>query len=361
MRLFSTSLRVLVVAILLFVSITPAIAAAETQTGGTVIIGPEETVADGLNVMAGEVTIMGTVQGDLNAFAGDVVIAENGRVTGDVNGFSGSITIAGVVEGGLSGAAGSIVLTETSRVGGQVAGSAGSVTFAGIINGDVEVGAESVTVRETARLGGDLRYNAGTFVNEGTVEGSVIRDQSIGNQVDIGISDGLADIVVGGYVLVVNFLLGMGLLVVFPAFTERVTGYSQTEPVIAVGAGLLTLVGVPLILILLLLTIVGIPLSLVGFGVLGLIAWIAAVIGRLAIGEWLTRLAGVESRWLSLIVGLLAIAVLVRTPVVGSVIDVAVLLLGVGALAVVLYRAYRDSPERRETKSSPSPGERTNT
>ena len=351
------------VALLLVLSVLPGVVAAETRTGGAIVVGPDETVTGGLDAFAGDVIVRGTVRGDLNAFAGDVTIAEGGRVTGDLSGFSGSVTVAGVVEGDLSGAAGSITLTETGRVGGDVAGGAGSVTLAGTVDGNVAVGAESVVLRETARVGGDLRYDAETFVNEGVVEGSVVRDPSIGTGVgsgfDVGVPGVVSNVVVGVYALVVNFLLGAVLLAVLPTFTGRVTEYARTEPLVAGGVGLLTLVGVPFVLVLLLLTIVGIPLSLVGFVVFGLSAWVAAVVGRIAVGEWLTSLADVENRWLSLVVGLLAVAVLVRVPVLGGLFELLVLLLGLGALTAVLYRSYRDRPDEpsaEEGAGSPDEG-----
>jgi cytoskeletal protein CcmA (bactofilin family) len=337
------------VALLVVLSLLPGVVAAETRTGGTIVVGPGETVTGGLDAFGGDVLVQGTVRGDLNAFAGDVTVAEGGRVTGDVSAFAGSVRVAGEVGGDLSGAAGDVTLTESGRVAGDLSGAAGSVTLAGVVDGSVEVGAGTLTLAETARIAGDVRYDAETFVNDGTVGGSVVRDTAIGGGfgpgVDLGIPSIVPEFVFGVYALLVNFVLGALLLLVFPAFTGRVTHYARTEPLAAGGVGLLTLVGVPILLLLLLVTIVGIPLSLVGFLVFGLFAWVAAVLGRLAVGEWLTRLADVENRWLSLVVGLLAVAVLVRVPLVGGVFDVVVLLLGLGALAATLYRTYRGEPE----------------
>jgi cytoskeletal protein CcmA (bactofilin family) len=342
-------LSTVLVALLLVLSVLPGTVAAETRTGGTIVVGPDETVTGGLDAFAGDVLVRGTVQGDLSAFAGDVTVAEGGRVTGSVSAVGGSVTVAGVVEGDLSGAAGSITLAESGRIGGDVAAGAGSVTLAGAVDGNVEVGTETLVLTETARVAGDLRYDAGTFTNDGTVDGTVVRDPSIGSDVgpgfDAPVTSVVPEFVLGIYALVVNFLLGAFLLLAFPSFTGRVTRYARTEPLAAGGIGVLTLVGIPVALVLLLLTIVGIPLSLVGFGVFGLLAWVGAVVGRIAVGEWLTGLADVENRWASLAVGLLTVAVLVRVPWVGGVFELVVFLLGLGALAATLYRTYRGQPE----------------
>lgn len=360
MNTLTARLAVVLVALLLVLSVLPGTVAAETRTGGTIVVGPGETVTGGLDAFAGDVLVQGTVRGNLNAFGGDVTVAEGGRVTGDVNAVGGSVTVAGVVEGDLSGAAGSITLTETGRIAGDLAAGAGSVTLAGVVDGNVEVGTETLVLRETARVGGDLRYDAGTFTNDGTVAGTVVRDRSLGSDFgpgfDVAVPSVIPEFVLGVYALVVNFLLGAFLLAVFPAFAARTTRYARTEPLAAGGVGLLVLVGVPFVLVLLLLTIVGIPLSLVGFVVFGLLAWVGAVVGRIAVGEWLTRLADVENRWLSLVVGLLVVAVLVRVPIVGGVFELVVFLLGLGALAATLYRTYRgepDEPKADEGAESP--------
>ena len=358
-------LAAVLVALLLVLSVLPGTVAAETRTGGTIVVGPGETVTGGLDAFAGDVLVQGTVRGDLAAFAGDVTIAEGGLVTGDVSAVGGSVTVAGVVEGDLSGAAGDITLAETGRVAGDLAAGAGSITIAGTVDGNVEVGAETLTLTETARVAGDLRYDAETFVNDGTVDGTVVRDTTIGGEfgpgVDVSIPSIVPEFVLGVYALVVNFLLGAFLLLAFPAFAARTTRYARTEPLAAGGVGLLALVGIPVVLVLLLLTIVGIPLSLVGFLAFGLLAWVGAVVGRIAVGEWLTRLADVENRWLSLVVGLLAVAVLVRVPLLGGVFELVVFLLGLGALAATLYRTYRgepDEPAADEGSESPDEGAR---
>jgi hypothetical protein len=89
------------------------------------------------------------------------------------------------------------------------------------------------------------------------------------------------------------------------------------------------------------ITIIGIPLSVIGFLLFLLTAWVGAVYGRIAVGEWLLSLAGVTNRWLALLVGLVVVAIGVRVPVVGGLVEFLVFLLGFGALAATLYRGYR--------------------
>jgi len=74
------------------------------------------------------------------------------------------------------------------------------------------------------------------------------------------------------------------------------------------------------------------------------------VYGRLALGNWLLAFADVENRWAGLLVGFLVLFVLGFVPLVGGVADVLVLLLGLGALALVAYRAYRGRSGERASE-----------
>jgi cytoskeletal protein CcmA (bactofilin family) len=344
------SLALLLAAIVVLSAFT-GVAAAETQAGGAVVVGPDETV-DGLDAFGGSVLVQGTVRGDLNAFAGDVRIAEGARVTGDVSAFGGSVSIAGTVDGDVSGAAGTVTLGESAAIGGDVAVGGGTVVVAGSVAGNVEAGAETLVLEGTARVGGDVRYDAATFRDDGAaVEGSVVRDEGIGGPepvVDPRVG-GVLDAFFGVYAFLVNLVLGAILLLAFPLFSARVADRAVGDPLRSGGYGLLALVGVPVVLVAFAITVVGIPISVVGAIVFGVFAWVAAVYGRIAVGEWLVGYADVDNRWVALVVGLLVVAVAVRVPVLGGIVDFAVLVLGLGALALTLYRAYRGESGSEET------------
>jgi hypothetical protein len=113
-------------------------------------------------------------------------------------------------------------------------------------------------------------------------------------------------------------------------------------------------VGIPILLIALAITVVGIPLSMIGGLVFALLLWIGIIYGRFAVAAWLLSLVGLGNRWLALVVGLLAGALLSRlpVPVVGEVISLVVLLLGVGAIARALFSNRRHAREREQRVSS---------
>jgi cytoskeletal protein CcmA (bactofilin family) len=344
----------LVLAVLVVVSAFSGVVAAETRSGGAIVIGPDEVITGGLDAFGGSVLIQGTVQGDVNAFAGDIRVAEGAVVNGDLNAFGGSVILAGTVEGDLNGAAGTVTLEEAGIIEGDAAVGGGTVVVAGTVSGAVEVGAETLVLRESARITGDVRHDAGTFQNDGAaVDGRIVRDDRITGPQPVAVDpqvEAVFNVLFGIYAFLVNLVVGAILLLALPGFSSRVTGRAISDPVRSGGYGLLTLFGVPFLLVLFALTIVGIPITLVGAMVFGVSAWLAAIYGRIAVGEWLVGYAGVDNRWLALVVGLLVVAVAVRIPFVGWLVDLAVLVLGLGALAVTVYRTYRGESGEPETE-----------
>lgn len=346
----------LLLALTLVLSVVPGLAAAESRTGGTVVVGPDETVRGDLDAFAGSIVVRGTVTGDVNAFGGDVFVAEGGRIGGDLNGAAGSIRIAGTVEGTVAGGSGDLAVLESGVVGALEAG-AGTVTIDGTVRGDATVGAERLVVGSTGVIAGDLRYDAGEFVNDGTVEGRVVRDEGISAGPQFEPVAGVGEVVLGIYGFLANLVLGAILLLLLPGFSSRVADRALSDPLRSGGVGLLALVGIPVVLVLFAVTIIGIPITIVGAILFAIVAWVGAVYGRFVVGEWLTELVDVDNRWLALLVGFVVVAVGVRLPFLGPLVQLIVFLLGFGALALVAYETYRGrSGEETEPSEPIEPG-----
>ena len=338
--------RILVaVSVVIVLVVTTGVAAAqETRTGGTIIVAEGETVEDDLTVMGGTIVVDGTVEGDLSAFGGNVVVGETGTVTGNVDGASGNVRIEGNVGGTVNVAAGNLFVGPDAVIDGDLNAGAGSIDLAGTIGGGVEVGTETLVLRETAVIEGDLRYGAEEFVDEGgTVEGEVVQTDQRFDPVPT--PPGWLLTVYGFFV---NLLLGAVLLLVFPATSNEIATQARSEPIYAGAIGLLVLVAVPILLVLLVLTLIGIPLAVVGAILFALLLWIASIYGRFAVGSWLLSYTEIDNRWLALLVGLLAVGLVELVPFLGGLLTFLVLLLGLGALALVTRGAYRRRRSRRE-------------
>ncbi|RLM59280.1 polymer-forming cytoskeletal protein [Halobellus sp. Atlit-31R] len=321
--------------------------------GDVVRIDAGETYDGDLEAAAGSVVVAGTVDGDLEAAAGSVIITETGEVTGSLDAAAGSVVIEGSVVGDVNVGSAALELREGSQIGGSLEAGAADVRLAGAVDGDVTVGADTLTVAPTATIGGSLTYDAGQFTlaDGATVAGEVTRDESLvvaGPEIfGAGGGAGLPTIpawIGAVYGALANLVLGAVLLVVAPNFARRLVDVGQTETLRSGGIGLLALIGTPIVLLLLLLTIVGIPISLAGIVAFALLLWVASVYGSIVLGTWLVSLLDAENRWLALLVGVLVVALLGAVPILGGLVQLAVLLVGLGAF-VIAVRGVRREPD----------------
>ncbi|SFR88457.1 protein CcmA, bactofilin family [Halomicrobium zhouii] len=333
----------LIVLVALLASL-PAVAAAETRSGGTVVVEEGETVDDDLEAFAGSVVVRGTVAGDLTTAGGDVRIAESGTVEGDVEMSGGSIEIAGNVTGDVEAGGGSVRLADTGRIGGSLQAGAGSIYVDGVVGGDAELGADTITLGPDARIEGNLTYNGDLSRADGaTVEGTVTRDESI--QTGGGPVPSFAGPVFQVYGALATLLLGAVLLFAFPRFSTEVADRVAGDPVRTGGIGMLVALGVVVGLVLLFVTFIGIPLSLAGLLLFLVVLWAASVYGRYALGEWLLSQAGLDNRWLALVVGVAVVALVGLVPLLGQLVQTVVLVLGFGALVLGIWEGYRNRGE----------------
>ena len=338
------------VVVMLLSSMSGVAAAQSTgQFGGTIVIEEGETV-DGLEGVAGTIVVRGTVAGDLSGAAGTIRVTESGTVEGNVDAAGGSVIVAGTVEGNVQVGAGSFDLTDSGRIGGDLQVGAGSVIVDGTVEGDVKAVGQTVSLGPNADVGGEFRYDAESFDRspDASVAGGVVQDPSLGTDTGVGFNVNPLPSWIGTiYTFLTSLLLGALLLLVFPEFSETVANRGLERPIANSGIGLLTLIGVPILLVLVAITIVGIPFSLAGFALFLLALWVAGLYGKYAVGRWIVDRTEGANRWLALLVGLLGFLVLGFVPVVGGVSEFLATLLGLGALVVALRddRAGRKESE----------------
>ncbi|KAB1190577.1 hypothetical protein GJR96_16600 [Haloferax sp. MBLA0076] len=400
------ALASILVAIVLLSTI-PGVAVAKTEVGPTVVVERGETLSDDLTTAGGTVIILGTVDGDVTALAGDVVVS--GEVTGDVTALAGRVDVTGQVGGKVTAFSG--VTTAAGTVGDGIDAIGGALTVSGDVAGTVDTISILVTVEDDARVDGQLRTTAVRTQVNGTVLGGEGRTS---NQSLVGLSDSpgvteptpgptsepvavsrwqssvqLPFLLVSAFVPIpaqilpfgisfldaygffVTLLLGILLVGLLPRFSDRVASNVVRDPVRTAGFGLATAILTPIALVLLGVSLFGLPLALAGGAIFLVLWWVGAVYGRFAVGVWLLEAVPrvlayadvdrepIENRWVSLLVGVFVVGILVSIPVIGPVVDTAIAVLGVGAIARLVYDAYArtERTERLETDASEPLGE----
>ncbi len=283
-------------------------------------------VGDDLRVAGRSIALEAPVAGHAVAAGQDVSLLASGRVADWLWVAGQEVTIDGTV-------------------GGELRAAASRVTVRGRIDGDVLLAAEAVEIADGASLGGDLivESHAEPVLGAGAqIAGNVIRrtpDAMPGPPSDTGLP--------GALVLGVALLaLLAALLLALPQPMAAGAAALRERPLAALGLGAAVLLLVPLAALLLIVTVVG---ALIGFALIALyllalpVGYAAGVSG---LTDALARRAGypdlgVGRRLLALAATLLALGVLAQVPVAGPLALLALWLTGIGAIVLALAGTLR--------------------
>jgi cytoskeletal protein CcmA (bactofilin family) len=357
---------------------SPAMATEFRNQGDTVEVGKEEIIKGDLFAHGHHVKIEGTVDGDVYVFCQGADI--EGHVTGDVIAFAQMLRVNGKVDGNIRS------FTNTTLVSGNV--TKNLLTFA-----------ETVTIDSNGKVGGSVT----TFVNTLTIDGSVGRDvlgfvaetavagniggglQAQGNTLkfnsgaqvngpvkfkgehppEVASGAKLAVPVVftqeehhsryrdsGFYVwkvfwIAALILFGLVLFVLLPNFA-RATVNSAERYGASFGLGVLVLFGVPVAALIACITVVGLLIGISTFILWIAAMWFAQIVVGTIVGQWL--MGHTRETWQligRMAVGVILVRVVEMLPYLGGWVKFAVLLWGMGAISLAIYRHF--TPARTAT------------
>jgi len=350
---------------------SPVMATEFRNLGDTVEIAKDETIKGDLFAHGHHVKMEGTIDGDLYVFCQGADI--EGHVTGDVIAFAQILRVNGKVDGNVRS------FTNTTLINGTVAKN--MLTFAETINIDPagKVGGSVTTFVNTLTIDGAVGRDVLAFVNETTISGTIAGSmQSQGNTLKFNsgaqvngpvkfkgnkppeVSSGakLAVPVVftqeehhsrykdsGFYVWRVIWtaaviLFGLVLFVLLPNFA-RASVDSAERYGASFGLGVLVLFGVPIAAFIACITVVGMLVGISTF-----ILWMTAmfcaqiVVGTI-VGQWL--MGHTRETWQligRMVVGVIVVRVVAMIPFLGGWARFAVLLWGMGAISLAIYRHF---------------------
>lgn len=344
-------------------------------TGSDITLAKDQTV-DASYYAAGEtVVINGTVQGDLYCAGGSVEV--NGTVQGDVLCAAQDVRVEGTVEGDVRAAGQSVTITGevgrsvtlmgqslelSGKVGqdatltGQMVRLSGELgrdavvaserlTVIGSVGRDMHITGEHTSLREGANVGGNVAYTSysdADIESGATVAGEVVRhDPPQGEAVEVSPLAWIA-----AAVLALVFLLPIG--VAYIAFAPRAAGsateYMRRKTLATLGLGLLGLFLTPFVAMALMVTVIGLPL-----GVILLLLWVMAMpvaftIGAYTVGAWITAVdvdCSTMRKFLAMLVGLPLFITFSFLPYVGWIIALFAIIGGFGVIVMGVSRAIR--------------------
>lgn len=367
-----TTFLLSLLAVLSSVGVPPALA---QQAGPTVIqrgeIREDSYLAGGtvyglasvrgdLTAAGGQVTIENEVTGDVLAAGGSVTV--RARVGDDVRAGGGNVTLAGEIGDDAIAAGGSVMLAPGAAVGGRawfaggnievhgkvaktLRAAGGHITIGGDIGGDAELAGERIDIGPGAVIHGNLHYRSRheARIDSGAkIIGTITREE-------LPVRAGGAAFARLGFIASL-MLAAIVLYLLFPNASLSAARAMRDAPWKSLGLGLALLVGIPLVIVLLFVTLLGVWLALsllalyLVFLLLGYLTGVLCL-GDIGLGLIVPKKKKPTRAWraLSIVAVLVALWVIGFIPVLRGLVGFAVLLFGLGGLALFLARGYRQA------------------
>jgi cytoskeletal protein CcmA (bactofilin family) len=334
-------------------------------------VASDEVIHGDIYIWADRATIDGTVEGDVYVFAQGADI--NGHVKGDVIAFARTTRVAGQVDGNIRAFTNMLIITgtvdrnvtafastvdedQTGKVGGSVTAFANNPSFDGQIGrdvlafagnlsingkvaGSVQSKGENLTIGPKAEIGSYIKF-------EGDNPAEVSSQAKLASPVEFKKMVHSREYRATSYLwqaiwAAALVLFGLVLFLLMPAFAHEAVANAERYGA-SFGLGVLIMFGVPIAAIIACITVVGLFI-----GISTLFIWYAAlyfaqvVVGGL-VGQWL--LGRSNEAWPvigRMVVGLLLLRVCTAVPHIGGWVKFAIILWGLGAISLAIYRRFQ--------------------
>ena len=362
-------------AIVFAFALSPSAGAADLRHGDPNYTLPAgEVVHTDLIISADSTRIDGDVEGDLIAFSRSVTV--NGHIKGDVISFSQELRINGPVDGNVRAFvqmlqlnsnvarnvmawAGDVNLEQDAKVNGTMTLGAGHAELRGTLTGDLLAFLGDMEINGSLGRNALIRAGHLTIGQNAVIAGQtkaelheqpeVSPSAKFGTPIDVTIHkrEHGPSYSSGRYYLHqclkwgASFVFGLVLLFLMPGFfLDTVRSCNKYAP--AIGFGLLVLPGIFLAAIIACITVVGL-----GVGISALMFWVVAIYAaQVFVGAWLGEKilgagVGTGAALGRLALGLLVLRALGMLPFLGGWMSFAVVVWGMGAVALAVYKHLR--------------------
>jgi hypothetical protein len=317
------------------------------------------TVDGDVYVAGGEVQIDGVVNGDLLVAGGSVSI--NGKVSDDIRAAGGNVEFSGSVGKNLTVAGGNIQIAKSAVVGGgiivaagefRIAGSVekdivsagGRGQFGGTVGGNVRFAGGQISTLPGATIQGDLKAMLEdpdrAQIAPGTVNGSVeiTKKKAEARGTILGYSTvHFWFKVIWAFSLIITVIV---LILLSPRSVEQLGQAIWQRPWWSLLWGFMGIVVTPIVAIALCLTLVGIPLGVFLLAFYGWSLYLSQIALGIVIGQRVFMPESTGRLMLAAIVGIALVQVLTFVPFLGMLIIIAGVLLGIGGIIEVVRQCF---------------------
>lgn len=354
-KILLASMGGLLVLVLGFVGVAHA---QQFRSGNNATVAANETLNSSAYLAGSHVDVAGTVNGDLycagqdvnvsGTVNGDVICAGqtvniSGKVNGSVRVLGQSVTLDAHVKNNLTVGAQDFVLGSAGSIGGDVTGGVSNFTLNGRVGRDIVLAAQDAAINgfvgrniksqvrnlnldANAVVGGNIDYTSANEVNRvsgAVVKGNILLHQPVARHKNFGWGTRL-------YVFLAMIVFALVLALLFPSLFNQSAKRTFEAPGKTLLLGVAATLFTPIVFVLLMVTLIGIPL-----GILLLLSWIVALmlsgvffsflVGRLA---W----RGQKNHIWTMLVGSAIMLVLYNVPILGFFAVLAAVFMGMGMI-----------------------------
>jgi len=331
----------------------------ESNVNGDLILGGgrilvNSVVSQDLMLGGGEITIKGEVRDDARLAGGNVII--NALIKDDLIAAGGNIELgeSGFVGSDMTVAGGNVVID--GQVNGNLQGTASNLYINSTIKGNVAlINVDQLTLGPNGKVMGNLLYRSPTpseTVNEETVMGVIDykpTEFAVTNQDFRTIASGvIAGLSVFSFLSLL--LAGLIVLALFRFYMPNAVQTVYQKPMASVGIGFLVLILTPIIAVLFMVTGIGWAFFFILMAAWLIALFFAKITAALLIGMKLIRLnekSGFLKAYGSFALGALIYVLLTLIPIVGWIIKFALILMGLGGMALYETGLFKDLRKKK--------------
>jgi len=359
----------------LVLMISTTASATERRHSETIQVKKDEVVKGDLFAMGDHIKVDGLVDGDLYGLGEQVEVS--GHVTGDVMCLCQSLRVSGQVDGNIRGASNNATITgnvghsvtyfselftldANGKIGHSLTVFSKSLTLDGKLDRDLLAYAAEASIGGT--IGGEMRDKGdnlsiagsasigGKAAFEGNKPADVSAEAKLASPLEFKQIEHKAQMEhgLGTYIWKIIWasaylLFGLVLISILPQFSkEAVVNVDNAGA--SFGLGVLVLFGVPIAALIACVTVVGLLVGITAFSLWCTSLYFAQVIVGAAVGQWI--LGRSNETWPligRMAIGVLLLRIAMVIPYLGFWLKVGVVIWGVGAISLTIYRRMQPS------------------
>lgn len=319
-------------------------------------------------VIAGNVTVSGNIKGDLYCLGSNIRI--DGIVEGSVRCAGENITISGEVKHNVMVAGSNVTITETGKIGWELLAAAAFLQMNGVVNNNSNLVGSVVNVNgeikgwlfsqvdaqlnlgEKAKIGGNLVYQSPKKESLVTDVGAQINGNVDFKAISTSQLPFLKRLKVTFWsilwLILKNMLVALAIILVLPKFLRQVSEHISRNFWFDLGIGGAVIVLTIVACLLLLITIIGLPLALIILVLYCLAVYCGKIFVAQTLANWAIKFFKIEkvNPFLALFISLAIIIFINKmigffVPVFGVFITLGMAALGVGGIFLVLVEKIK--------------------